>query len=179
LALAKSGDWPKRFLAYEILLHHPAARALVDADVARALAGRLSDWPEVDTFACYVAGPAWRTKRIATQTIREWAASPDRWWRRTAVVCTVPLNNEARGGAGDAKRTLDICARIATDRDDMVVKALSWALRELSKRDPAGVADFLAEHRDRLAPRVLREVGNKITTGLKNPSVARPQARAR
>ncbi len=57
---------------------------------------------------------------------------------------------------------------LVKDRDDMVVKALSWALRELARRDPESVREFLAEHREELAPRVLREVNNKVVTGLKN-----------
>jgi 3-methyladenine DNA glycosylase AlkD len=55
------------------------------------------------------------------------------------------------------------------DPDDMVVKALSWALRELVVHDPEAVCGFLEEHEDRLAARVKREVRNKLTTGLKNP----------
>jgi 3-methyladenine DNA glycosylase AlkD len=51
----------------------------------------------------------------------------------------------------------------------MVVKALSWALRELSKRDPEAAEQFLEEHQGVLASRVLREVRNKLSTGLKNP----------
>jgi len=58
---------------------------------------------------------------------------------------------------------------VAKDRDDMVVKAVSWALRELAKRDSASVRAFLRREGDRLAPRVLREVRNKLATGLKNP----------
>ena len=58
---------------------------------------------------------------------------------------------------------------LIADRDDMVVKAMSWALREVAKRDPAAARRFLAEHRDALAARVVREVGNKLATGLKNP----------
>jgi 3-methyladenine DNA glycosylase AlkD len=55
------------------------------------------------------------------------------------------------------------------DRDDMVVKALSWALRELSKRNPLPVSSFLEQYDEQLAPRVKREVTNKLKTGLKNP----------
>jgi 3-methyladenine DNA glycosylase AlkD len=55
------------------------------------------------------------------------------------------------------------------DRDDMVVMAMSRALRELAKRDPGAARHFVAAHRDALAARVVREVGNKLTTGLKNP----------
>jgi 3-methyladenine DNA glycosylase AlkD len=56
-----------------------------------------------------------------------------------------------------------------TDRDDMVVKAVSWALRELAKKEPKAVEAFVKKHNKQLAPRVLREVRNKLTTGLKNP----------
>ena len=56
---------------------------------------------------------------------------------------------------------------LAADGDDMVVKAMSWALRELAKRDPRAVRDFLAAQP--VAARVAREVRNKLTTGLKNP----------
>jgi 3-methyladenine DNA glycosylase AlkD len=84
-------------------------------------------------------------------------------------VSTVALNNKARGGSGDTDRTLMICDMLVEDRDDMVVKALSWALRELSKRDPEAVRKFMQENKRRLAPRVTREVNNKLQTGLKNP----------
>jgi 3-methyladenine DNA glycosylase AlkD len=100
--------------------------------------------------------------------VRSWAASPDRWWRRAALVSTVPLNVRSRGGTGDAARTLDIAARLAADRDDMVVKALSWALRELVFWDAAAVRSFLTAQGDVLAARVRREVGNKLDTGRKN-----------
>ena len=49
----------------------------------------------------------------------------------------------------------------------MVVKAMSWALRDLSLTDKTAVRGFLRQHRDVLAPRVLREVEKKLTTGKK------------
>ena len=51
----------------------------------------------------------------------------------------------------------------------MVVKACSWAVRELGERDPAAVCTFVKKHETALAPRVLREVRNKLNSGLKNP----------
>lgn len=50
----------------------------------------------------------------------------------------------------------------------MVVKALSWALRELSKQEPDVVRDYIEKHRNVLHKRVLREVNNKLQFGLKN-----------
>jgi 3-methyladenine DNA glycosylase AlkD len=109
---------------------------------------------------------------VGDALITKWARSKDRWWRRAALVSTVPLNSRARGSGaagGDAARTLAVCRLLAADRDEMVVKALSWALRELARRDPVAVRAFLAEQGDGLAPRVRREVGNNLRTGLKNP----------
>lgn len=126
-------------------------------------------WAAVDTFACYLSGPAWREHQVPDAVIHRWARSPDRWWRRAALVSTVPLNAPARGGRGDTARTLAVCTLLVKDRDDMVAKALSWALRELARRDPHAVRRFLAEHQDELAARVLREVRNKLDTGLKTP----------
>ena len=77
------------------------------------------------------------------------------------------LTSAPPGGTGDAPRTLAICARLAADRDDMVVKALSWALRELIHWDPNAVRDFLGGHD--VAARVRREVAHKLETGRKAP----------
>src|SRR6202035_1489210 len=101
----------------------------------KQLGRNLDSWAAVDTFACYLAGPAWREHQVPDSLILGWARSANRWWRRTALVCTVALNNQARGGRGDSERTLRICRTLVHDRDDMVVKAMSWALRELAKRD--------------------------------------------
>ena len=66
-------------------------------------------------------------------------------------------------------RPLAVCQMLVDDRDDMVVKALSWALRALSVHAPGAVASFLDEREPHLARRVVREVRNKLMTGLTNP----------
>jgi 3-methyladenine DNA glycosylase AlkD len=158
-----------RWWACEILEASPRARSEMRVHEIEALARGLDSWSEVDVFACFVAGPCWREGRLSDAHIARWARSMDRWLRRLALVATVPLNLRSRGGEGGARRTLAVCARLVGDRDDMVVKALSWALRELGKRDPRSVRAFLAAHRDRLARRVVREVETKLATGLKQP----------
>jgi len=158
-----------RFIAYELICsHRPALQSLRANDLKRLGRG-IDNWGAVDSFACYLAGPAWREKQIPDSLIHGWARSKDRWWRRAGLVSTVPLNNKARGGRGDAARTLRVCRMVIKDRDDMVVKALSWALRELAKRDAKPVQEFLEKYESRLASRVVREVRNKLKAGLKNP----------
>ncbi len=158
-----------RFFGDELIVNHPTALGTLTRTDLEELGSGMDSWDQVDCFAPYLAGPAWRNGQIGDGVIHEWARSPDRWWRRAALVSTVALNVKARGGSGDSPRTLAVCELLIKDRDDMVVKAMFWALRALAERDPATVGDFVDRHREELAPRVVREVGNKLGTGLKNP----------
>jgi len=169
LVLLEKHTIEHRFVAYELVCHHRAALASLTEKDLKQFGKGISSWSSVDMFACYLAGPAWRERQVPDRLIHNWAGSRDRWYRRTALVSTVPLNNKARGGRVDTARTLEVCRRLVDDRDDMVVKALSWALRELSKHDPQAVDQFLDDHKSELAARVVREVTNKLSTGLKNP----------
>lgn len=164
-----------RFVAYELVHYHRAALHSLGEHELELLGNGIAGWGAVDTFACYLSGPAWREQQVTDALIERWAHSPDRWWRRAALVSTVPLNLRARGGRGDTPRTLLICRLLVADRDDMIVKAMSWALRALGIHDPQAVRHFLAEYEGRLAPRVVREVQHKLTTGLKNPRRAQAQ----
>ena len=164
-----------RFFAYELVLCHRAALSLVDQAVAERLAGDLDSWGEVDAFSTLIAGPAWLGRHLPDEAVHQWAVSNNRWWRRAALVSTTGLNVPNRGGLGDTARTLAVCERLVHDRDETVEKALSWALRELVRHDPAAVASFVDDHLAELAPRVCREVRSKLTTGLKNK---RPASRS-
>ncbi len=167
LGLVDHGPWA-RLSAYELLANHPGGIGVLTPASIRRLSRGLDDWGGVDTFACYVAGPAWREGHLPTRQLLTWLRSKDRWQRRAAVVCTVALNVRARGGRGDVARTLAICRHVVRDRDDMVVKALSWALRSAVEWDRAAVSGFLREHQHALAGRIKREVANKLRTGRKN-----------
>jgi 3-methyladenine DNA glycosylase AlkD len=159
-----------RFVAYELVHFHPAALSHLSAWQLERFGSGISSWSAVDSFAVYLSGPVWRERRVPNALIHGWARSADVWWRRAALVSTVPLNNKTRGGSGDAYRTLQVCRLLERDRDPMVSKALSWALRELAKRDPRAVREYLSSRKSVLPALVLREVNNKLRTGLKNPN---------
>ncbi|OQY46685.1 MAG: hypothetical protein B6242_07095 [Anaerolineaceae bacterium 4572_78] len=154
-------------IAFEVLGKHKKARQSLTLDDLLVLGKGIDNWVSVDTFAGLLAGPAWRDGQIPEESIEEWATSEDMWWRRAAIVCTVALNQKARGGTGEPARTLKICKLVIDDRDDMVIKALSWALRELAKREKEPVIEFVNKHEDALAAKVVREVCRKIETGRK------------
>jgi 3-methyladenine DNA glycosylase AlkD len=162
-------DEKLRWVAYELIHFHKPTLQSLGKDELEALGRGMDSWDKVDTFAPYLSGVAWRNRQISDDVIHHWARSENRWWRRAALVSTIPLNTKARGGRGDVPRTLAVCELLAGDQDDMVVKAMSWALRECLPYDAEAVRAFLLDHNETLAARVKREVRNKLETGLKNP----------
>lgn len=166
--LCGQGTLEARQVGFELVGRRGDVRTALGVRGIEALGEGNDNWKSVDVFGCDVAGPAWREGVLSDATIHRWARHRDLWWRRTALVATVPLNLKSRGGSGDGPRTLAVCALCAGDREDMVVKALSWALRELAKREPESVGAFLERHGDILASRVRREVQRKLATGRKH-----------
>jgi 3-methyladenine DNA glycosylase AlkD len=162
-AAGQGGKW----LAYELIRFHKGAFDAIGEPEIEDYASRLSSWYAVDAFGTILAGPLWAAGRVSDGLVDGWSRSLDPWQRRLSLVATVGLNAPPRSG-GDAVRTLALCRRLADDRDDMVEKALSWALRFLSQRDRTSVAAFMVEMGEALPARVRREVRNKLATGLKS-----------
>ena len=162
-------SYAHRWQAYEIIAAHADAFLTLRAETLEEFGQGINSWWTVDSFARTLSGPAWRDGLIPDERIVKWAGSPDLWWRRAALVSTVAFNVRSQGGQGDVPRTLAICQMLVADHEDMVVKALSWALRELVYFDHEAVEGFSKQNERILASRVKREVGSKLQTGLKNP----------
>jgi 3-methyladenine DNA glycosylase AlkD len=177
---ASPGDWIRlckalvgtsvfecQVLSYELI---GKDRRLLDALVYEDLASlgqNLDNWASVDHYSVGIFGVLWRKGVVRDAHIEALLDSDNFWERRIAVVSTVALNLRSRGGLGDTARTLWVCEQVAEDRSEMIRKALSWALRELSKHDRAAVIGFMEQYRDRLAGRVIREVNHKLDFGTK------------
>jgi 3-methyladenine DNA glycosylase AlkD len=174
LVLELVHNYGHRGVAYELLSHHRRAFESLGQAELEELGRGINSWWSVDGFARTLSGPAWLRGQNSDDVIDNWARSEDFWWRRAALVSTVALNVRSRGGMGDVPRTLAVCRLLVDDHEDMVVKAMSWALRELVVHDPQAVREFLNEYDAVLAARVKREVTNKLETGLKNPRRSRP-----
>lgn len=155
-------------VAFELLWKHKKALNSLVLNDLEALGKFMDNWATTDAFSVLVSGPVWRNNQISDENILNWLESGNLWWRRAAIVSTVGLNLKSRGGIGDSRRTLMVCERVIEDRNEMIVKALSWALRELSKHDRTTVEQFMEKYDLVLAKRVRREVYTKLKTGTKS-----------
>ncbi len=155
-------------IAYEMIGRNKKLLSALRYEDLADLWNNLDNWASVDHFSVGIYGVLWGRGIVKDRDIRNLLKSENFWDRRVAVVSTVALNLKSRGGKGDTPRTLWVCEEVVDERQDMIQKALSWALRELSKRDPQAVENFLELHENRLSGRVLREVRHKLDFGTKN-----------
>jgi len=166
--LANTNTFECQQFGFEIINYDKKLISYLTEKDALEMKKNLDNWISVDYFAGILYGPLWREGKISDRKVECLAKSKDFWERRIAVVSTVALNQKTRGGKGDAKRTLKICALVTKDDNDMVVKALSWALRELAKVEKQPVIDFMKKYDNILSQKVKREVSNKLNLGTKN-----------
>ena len=155
-------------LAYELLSKNKNALRLIRLKELEELGKNMDNWATTDCFSVMISGWAWRDNQISDSDVLNWLETGSLWWRRAAIVSTVALNLRSRGGTGDTKRTLMICERVIRDRENLIVKALSWALRELSKSDKQAVVEFMKKHDTQIAGLAKREIYTKLETGRKN-----------
>ena len=166
--LVKRDIFECQVIAYELI---GRTNKLLNALSYRDLMGlwrNLDNWASVDHFTVGIYGVLWGKGVVEDKHIEKLLTSDNFWDRRVAVVSTVALNLKSRGGTGDTPRTIAVCEKVVDDREDLIRKALSWALRELSKRDPRAVRDFQDKYQNRLAGLVIREVNHKLDFGTKN-----------
>ena len=155
-------------IAYEIINKDRKLLSALSYEDLMDLWGTLDNWASVDHFTVGIYGVLWGRGVVQDAHIDALLLSENFWDRRVAVVSTVALNLKSRGGTGDTPRTLAVCERVVDERQPMIWKALSWALRELAKRDPEAVWDFLEKYETRMSKQAVREITHKLDFGTKN-----------
>jgi len=119
------------------------------------LAG-VNNWDLVDSSAAQIAG-AWLHGRT-DRTLEKLSLSKNLWERRVAIVATFAF---IRRNSFD--HTFRFSERFFSDPHDLIHKASGWMLREVGKRDTAGLRRFLDRHHPRMPRTMLRYAIEKFT----------------
>ncbi len=167
-ALVDQGIFECQVVAFEIISRDRKLLNALGYEDVKNLGRNLDNWASVDHYSVGIYGVLWGKGVVKDHHIEKLLRSDKVWERRVAVVSTVALNLKSRGGNGDTPRTLAVCEKVVDERQTMIWKALSWALRELSKRDRDAVCEFLEKHGHRMSKSVIREVSHKLEFGTKN-----------
>lgn len=118
----------------------------------------LSNWGETDGLCVELLAPLLANHPALVKRLKAWTQSASRWRRRAAAVALVPLAR--RGEQHDA--AFQIVGRLASDRDDMVEKAIGWLLKEISRTQPDAVVDYLLANSGRLSRTTMRYACEKL-----------------
>lgn len=158
----------ERMVALELLQHYPYS--IPDLTWAHFERWRrdLDNWELTDLLGVRILGP-WVLGDADARVKPLWdlIGEEDVWSRRLAMVSTVELNR-GRKGISFPPLTLELIDQVKAERHPTITKAISWTLRELTKRHPDQVGTYLEGNCSLLAGHIVREVSDKLETGRKS-----------
>ncbi len=143
-----------RAAAVELLDMHGALLSPTDLALVERLIRESRTWALVDSLAAHVAGSLVERHPKLARTLDRWARDGDFWVRRSAMLALlVPL----RRGGGDFDRFARYADAMLEEREFFIRKAIGWVLREVSKKRPALVADWISPRMHRASGVTRRE----------------------
>jgi 3-methyladenine DNA glycosylase AlkD len=143
----------RRMAAIFLLEAYPELVGPADLALLERLIRESRTWALVDGLAGDVAGQLLVRHPEAASELDRWAADPDFWLRRAALLAQIePLRN----GAPFA-RFARYADAMLDEKEFFVRKAIGWVLRETGKRRPGDVFDWLAPRAQRTSGVTLRE----------------------
>jgi 3-methyladenine DNA glycosylase AlkD len=98
-----------------------------------------ANWATTDAICCYLIGPLIVTHPELGARLLFWARHRNLWVRRGSMVGLIP--SARKGGSLDL--VYEIARRLHADREDLIQKAVGWALREAGKTDMARLERYL------------------------------------
>ena len=122
-------------------------------DIRRWLSANLSaNWATTDAIGGMLIGPLLADHPEALPRLRAWANGRNLWVRRASIVSLiVPMR---RGHALD--QTYETAQALHAHREDLIQKAVGWALREAGKPDMPRLERYLRAHGSAIPRTTLR-----------------------
>jgi 3-methyladenine DNA glycosylase AlkD len=100
-----------------------------------------ANWATTDAMCGVVIGPLLVKHPELAPQLRSWAGHKNMWVRRASIVgLLLPVR---RGTRGAVDLVYQIAKRLHPDPNDLIHKAVGWALREAGKIDPARLERYL------------------------------------
>ncbi|RFU37534.1 DNA alkylation repair protein [Actinomadura logoneensis] len=143
-----------RLAAVEVLIKRVDVLEPGDLAFAERLVRDSSTWALVDNLAEKVVGVLALSYPQVADELDTWVGDEYLWIRRAAILA---LLAGIRRGTPDVAR-VDRYGEASLDETEFFIrKALGWVLRELSRKDPAWVADWTSRHLARMSTVTFRE----------------------
>lgn len=152
----------RRMAAVELLTLAVRRLTAEDLRTVQRLLRESGTWALVDGLACNVAGAIALRDPSCWPVIDAWAADPEFWVRRSALLALLP---GIRAGRPDLARFTRYAELMLAEREFFIRKAIGWVLREISRRDPEWVAEWTARHIFEMSGVTFREAVRRLPAG--------------
>jgi len=131
------------------------ADLLIEDDIAlvEELVRGSKTWAHVDSLAPR-AGALVEAHPQLSSVLDRWTEDGNFWVRRAAMLALLPALER---GEGDLDRFLRYADRMLDETEFFIRKAIGWVLREVAKKRPDAVHDFLVPRIDRVSGVTIRE----------------------
>lgn len=118
----------------------------------------LNNWANTDGLCTGIISETIRKDPRLVERLLDWVKSDNRWRRRAAVVCLVPIVRD-----GDMLPDIfRISDKLMEDEDEMVQKGVGWLLKEASKKHPDKVRAYLLTWKEHTSSLILRYASEKL-----------------
>ena len=168
-AILKGSSHEEKTMGAMILTYRKDVRQLCNFPILDNWLGELVGWAEIDAF-CY---NTFSSEEILSE-LKSWkqfigtlAHDSNINKRRAAVVF---LTHPTAKSSDDRLHALafKIILDLASEKDILITKAISWLLRSQIDTRKEAVANFIKIHESKLTKIALRETRRKLVTGKKN-----------
>jgi 3-methyladenine DNA glycosylase AlkD len=152
-ALWRSPTFERRMAATILLERHPRRLGPADLALLERLIRESRTWALVDGLAADVVGGIRRADPSVEPALDRWAADPDFWVRRASLLAEL---RAGKAGA-DLAPFLRRADAMLDEKEFFIRKAIGWVLREVGKKRPDEVVDWLAPRTGRASGVTMRE----------------------
>ncbi|MHA1480274.1 MAG: DNA alkylation repair protein [Candidatus Thorarchaeota archaeon] len=137
-----------------------------DVDVALQIMSTWIDdidtWALMDPLCSPCLGILLLRENNLEKTFQEWQTSSNFWRRRASVLPYLHLAKKTFYKVENTTKILKMVSPHISDKEFFVGKAAAWVIRELSKRNPEAVGEFIEKNKDKMTPLVIREGGRLL-----------------
>ena len=128
----------------------------------------IDNWETCDQLSSNIVTAIIVDNPFLTKELLILAKSSNKWKRRFAVATIANMNH---GGRQYPDETFSICETLLSDKEQVVSKAVGWALREISKKCPERTFNFLNQNKTVIPNRLLKESIELLPETFKAPLI--------
>ena len=159
-----NGSRDERVIAAKMLERLGKRQWAETLELAASFVDDICNWEECDQLACFgLRNVVQRHPEAVLPRCGAWVQDEDKWTRRfgVAVLTSLPKDKAYR----PSEREFAILDAVMADEAREVQDAVAWALREICRRHPVAVADYLRRHAqgaNRHTRRIVKQAMKKL-----------------